>query len=817
MKLKYVFLLICFLSFTSASFSFTGYKPGEQKGMITAVIRDANTNEPIEYANVTIHNVKDSSFVNGTVSDKKGELAFTNLSEGKYYVTVSYIGYEKKTINDINVLPGKKEVSLGVIKLQSEDVKLGTVNVVGEKASEELHLDKKVINVSQNLSATGGTALDVLENQPSIQVDQDGNVTLRGSSNFKVQVNGKPSPLEGSDALRQIPANMIDNIELITNPSAKYDAEGTAGIINIVLKKQTENSTSGVANAGAGSRTKYNGDFTLNYKTPEYSFTGSLDYRKNTGFINQYFDRNIFATPSTPSALLSTDLTGRIERDNYNLKLGLDYNLSDKSTISYSGSYGKFSMLRKFNFNFTDYGDGTPSSEKFIVSEDRNDLDVKYFNSSVFYTQQFEPKVEELSIEATYTTVDQPSLQSTKDFGTDASFQMRADNPVTTELNNGTSRDDGRFKANYFHTFGDKAKFEAGLQANLAYRNIDIASRDYDWNADQWIINPLASYKFDFRNNVYAAYVMYTNNLSGFDYQIGLRTEETDRLLKQKTLETNYKYDKLHLFPSLNVSTKISDDQQIQFSYSRRINRPNEFLLNPFPNISDAYVYSIGNPDLLPELTHSIELNYQRFVKGFFFSVQSYYRNTNNDITQTQTLESDGKIRLSFDNIAKSEVYGAEISSGITITQWLKVDPSVNLYNSKISGLFLNEERARNLFAWSSRLNTTVTLTPVTRFQVMLNYIGKQQNLQADIDPIVFFTMSLKHDFFDRKLSVSLIAQNLFNAGRFGLTSIGNFDLIGKIRPEAPVFRLNFSFNFNNFKNTSKTNDRVDINVNEGL
>jgi outer membrane receptor protein involved in Fe transport len=310
---------------------------------------------------------------------------------------------------------------------------------------------------------------------------------------------------------------------------------------------------------------------------------------------------------------------------------------------------------------------------------------------------------------------------------------------------------------------------------------------------------------------------MYTNQLLGFDYQLGLRAEQTDRLLNQKTLGSDYKYNKVHLFPSLNASTKISDAQQIQLSYSRRINRPNEFLLNPFPNVNDAYIYSIGNPELLPELTHSVELNYQWVTTPVFFSVQTYYRNSDNTYSQTQTLESDGRVKLSFGNIAKSEVYGAEISSSISAAQWLKVDPSVNLYNSKVSGIYANEQRERKIFAWSSRLNTTVSFSPVTKFQVMLNYIGKQQDLQSTIDPIVFLTMTLKHDLFDRKLSVSLTAQNLFNAGRFNLTSVGNnFDLIGKIRPEAPVFRLNLSYNFNNFKNTSK-NERVDINVNEGL
>lgn len=809
--LTYIFL-VC-----STVFSLTSAKPDNQKGTVRAVLRDANSNIPIEYANVTIHNQKDSSFVNGTVSDKKGELVFTNLSVGEYYLKISYIGYEKKYVSNINITASIKNISLGEIFLKAEDVKLDAISVVGEKACEELHLDKKVINVGQNISASGGTALDVLENQPSVKVDQDGNVSLRGNSNFSVQINGRPSPMQGSDALRQIPANMIDNIELITNPSAKYDAEGSAGIINIIMKKQNENSTSGVVNAGVGSRTKYNGDFSVNYKTPEYSLNGSFDYRKNNNTMNQFFDRTIFATQTSPSVLLRTDLNGRFERDSYNIKGGIDYNLGEKSTLSYSAAYGQFSMLRKFNFNYTDFQTGSGGNEKHKLSINKGDNDFKYFNSAIYFTQQFEPKVEELSFEATYTNVDQPSTQQTTNYNTNSRFIPEGSAVSLDDLNNSTKRDDGRIKLNYFHTFGEKSKLEAGFQTNLAYRNYDIESRILDLNTNEWKNNPLASYNFDFRNNIYSVFMMYTNQIFGIDYQLGLRAEQTDRLLKQTTLNSEFKYNQTHLFPSLNASTKISEEQQIQFSYSRRINRPNEFLLNPFPNISDSYIYSIGNPELLPELTHSIELNYQMFTQALFFSVQTYYRNSDNTTAQTQTLESDGKIKLSFGNIARSEVYGAEISSGITLAKWLKIDPSVNLYNSNISGTYVNEHRNKKMFAWSSRLNTTFTLSPITRFQIMLNYIGKQQDLQATIDPIVFLTFSLRHEFFERKLSVSVVAQNLFNAGRFNLTSIGNnFDLVGKITPEAPVFRINFSYNFNNYKNTSKS-ERVDLNVNEGL
>ncbi|MEW6195038.1 MAG: TonB-dependent receptor [Bacteroidota bacterium] len=813
MKFLNLLFLIIFVT-TAFAYSFPNGNDSNKKGIIKAVIIDSKTNTPVEYANVTLHNSNDSSFVTGTVTGNNGELLIGNIPDGSYYVKISYIGYQKLFVPNINVTKEKKEIQLGTLKLAAQDVQLDAVSVVGERAAEELRLDKKVINVAQNLSAAGGTALDVLENQPSIQVDQDGNVSLRGSTNFTILVNGRPSVLQGGDALRQIPASMIDNIEIITNPSAKYDAEGAAGIINIVMKKQTEDSMTGIVNAGLGSRTKYNGDFSVNYKSGDYALTGSADYRRNTFHINNFVDRTAVLPDNT--SFLNTNLAGKMMRDNFNIKAGVDYNVGDNSLISLSGLYGEFILERDFLFKFSDTGSNNETN--YTLSNDGMDINSKFFNAVLYYNSQFTPKVDELSFEATYTNVDLPNVQSTKEYDTDPSFEQLSSEPLWKELKNDSERNEGRIKINYSYTFGPKSKLETGVQTNLFYKNFDIVNQYYDWDTQQWIINPDYTNKFDFRNNVYSAFATYTNELAGFDYQLGLRAEQTDRMLDQKTLSQDFKYNETHLFPSLSVSTKMTEEQQIQFSYSRRINRPNEFSLNPFPVFSTSYVTFIGNPNLLPELTHSLELNYQYFLKGLFFSVQTYYRKTDNSITQTHTLLEDGSIKLSSDNVAKNETFGAEISSSITLIPWLKLDPSVNLFQNNMSGLYEGEQTERELFTWSSRLNATVTLTPSTRFQTMINYIGKQQTLQQVTDPIINLTFSVRQELFNKQLIATVSAQNLFDAGRFNFNSSGsNFNMSGRFRPEAPMFRLTLSYNFNNYKNTSRPTERVDINDGGGM
>lgn len=819
MKKLILFVLIATTSLYSSTFLPNDEKIDAKKGIIKAVIMDGKNNIPIEYANVTVHNAADSSFITGSASGKNGELLIPNIPEGNYYVKVSFIGYDKTIIPNVAITPDKKEISLGVVKIIPTEIAMDAVNVVGEKPTEEYHLDKRVINVSKDNTAAGGTALDVLQNHPSVQVDQNGNVTLRGSSNFTVLVNGRPGVLQGSDALRQIPANTIDNIELITNPSAKYDAEGAAGIVNIVTKVSAYDNMSGIINGGVGSRSKYNGDITINYKSGDWGLTGSGDYRLFNNTNQQAYDRY---TPTTTDMMYQrADINQRFRRENYNAKIGIDYTISPVTGLSFTNSIGRVAFKGNFVLNGTDQPSTSSSSIKYTTNQQLTDVTAKYYQSILFFNHQFNPKIDELTFEAVYTNVSQPNFQVAKEYLTDPKHENWSLNPITIENNNQTKRNDGRFKLNYSYKYNDKSKLETGIQVNLAYRNFDYLFRSFDWNNESWFEDPTYTNTFDFRNNIYAAFATYSNNLEsiGIDYQIGLRAEQTDRLLHQITLDKNYGYNKVHLFPSLNLLKKLDAAQQFQFSYSRRINRPFEGALNPFPNYSDSYALVIGNPELKPELINSFELNYQNTIGTVFLSAQTYYRNTENNIQQVAFIGTDGRLNLSFGNVAKTYSIGSEISAGIPIAQWFRIDPSLNLYKTHLEGSLQNETYEQNGFVWSSRLRSTLYFSPETRFQIALFYIAKQKTLQGEIDPIVNLTLSLRQEFLEKRLVVTATAQNLFNAGKFNLfTKAGNgTDMYFVARPEAPVFNITLSYNFNNFKNTSKVNDRVDINVNTGL
>ncbi|MCX6169964.1 MAG: TonB-dependent receptor [Ignavibacteriales bacterium] len=778
------------------------------QGVISGKVIDASVNSPIEYASIILLSKQNSQMVNGIASDKNGEFLLSGIPNGVYNLSISFIGFKKKEINDVQISDGSQFVNLKEIKLLSDAVTMKESEVIAEKSAVEFKIDKKVVNVSQNLSATGGTAVDVLQNQPSVQIDANGNLSLRGSGNFTVMVDGKPSVLQGTDALRQIPANIIDNIEIITNPSAKYDAEGTAGIINIVTKKTNVTNTSGIANSGAGSRDKYNGDFNLGYRTPDYNLNIGGDARRYNNFQDISVDRTQLSTTG-----INSRANIHNKRDAFNGRFAFDRYFSDKVTLGITGSYGYVDMNMGVNTynNVSDLMEN--SSGSYAHTDDQSKTTAEYFNGSLNFSNIFTPKVNDLYFEATFTKLKLPSNQFTTE------NTILSDG--TTQINlrgreNNTSRIDSRIKLNYKHNLVDKNTFETGLQATLFYKKIDIISKDFNNDSQLWILNNTFSNNFDFRNNIYAAFATYTDKILGLDYQAGMRLEYTDRLLDQLTSNVQFKYQKLHLFPTLNISKKISEDQQMQFSYSRRIQRPYDGQLNPYTYFSDTYTSTGGNPYLVPSFTHSLELNYQKSFTGVYLTVQTYFRKTEDGIEQLQEVDNTGRLNLIPENVLNTTSAGAEITANVTFAPWFKMDPVFNFYHFTLEEKPQLGIQGQNTFSWDARLNTTVMLSAATRIQFFTNYYPKNVTSQGEIKTFMIIGASVRQEFLEKQLIATLSAQNLFGQTKFNIVSNGTgFTSNLFVRPEAPIFNLSLSYNFNNFKRRS--NEQVDVNVNSGF
>lgn len=773
--------------------------------IVTGVVLDSATTSALPFANITLHSKSDSSFITGSSTDIDGEFELNNIIEGDYYLKVSFVGYNTKYISNLKISKGNQKIDLGKIALSKVTYELDAAEIFGEKVSEELHIDKKVINVSQNLNAQGGTALDVLQNQPSVRVDPDGTVYLRGSSNFTVYVNGKPYPLQGSDALKQISANTIENIELITNPSSKYDAEGSAGIININLKAQKDYSLSGIVNLNSGTSDKYNADGTVNYNHNGLSLNSGLDYRNNLFLNNQEIQR--VSNLGSFIQLNQTAVSVRNKREQYSFRSGLDYAFNSQNSLGLSLSLGIVDINGGLNTNVLKEQTGIKA---YSVVKNKMNIPVKYVNTSLNYQYKFEPDVNDIYFEATYNYVDVPNDQITEEYASNESYNSLTDLISKVAYSNGSVRNEGRAKLNYKHKLSEATTIETGVQTNYSFRNLSAVNKIFDKNLNDYVIDNKLTNEFNLKNNVYAGFVSFTSQLADFNYMLGLRGEYMDRLLDQKTLSQSYTFEKMDFFPSVNVSKKI-DDHQLQLSYSRRINRPNENILNPFPFFSDPNISVAGNPKLKPEYTDAVEFNYQKMFGGVFLSAQTYFRKSKDSFTQTFSTDSTGKLSIIFNNYGNSDVYGAEISSSFSIADIFRFDPSVNLYQTHLDGLADGKTIVKDFFNWSARLNATVTITPDTRFMVSGNYM-KFVDAQSESDPFMQISASLRQEFFNKAMSLTLQARNLFKASDMKFTTTGsNFNGKAFIRPEAPVFSLMFSYNFNNFKRTQRPNDSIDI------
>lgn len=781
----------------------------ESKGpFIKGVVVNATDRTPVVYANIVLREASTREFVTSTYSGQTGEFILVGVPKGKYILTISHVGYTKRDVVDLAVEEDTEQLDIGVLGMHEEAVAVDEVTVSAERAPEEFHLDKKVINVGQSLHASGGSVLDVLRDQPSVRVDESDNVTLRGSGNFTVLVNGRPSAFQGSDALRQIPANLVESIELMTNPSAKYEAEGSAGIINIVMKQEKNSSSSGIVNIGAGTRDKYNSDATVHVGLGATKLTAGADYRDVTYYQVQDVDRRTIVPDG--AILNETEFRHRNRRDQYGFRLGLDHAFDDRHAMSLNVNGGHLGTPRSMVF---DVHNVSPTQDVYQRIENNFDLAADYYTVTGFYNHGIVPKTRELSAEAVYTRVRLPYEQHAREFLTNASFGNPAPEPGMSNQDSDAGRHEARLRINYVDRRPDGGSIEAGIQSDYSIRTFDVTYSDYDWTTAQWTRDAARSNAYDLTNGIHAAFATYSDVLAEFQYQLGLRTEYMDRLLEQRTMGEEYSYSALDWFPSLSIARKFVD-HQLQFSFSRRINRPHESLLNPFPFYSDRYLVSEGNPRILPEYTNAIELNYQKQFPVVYVSVQTYGRFSTNSLWQAMSADSTGRMHSRFGNFAETANMGAEISASLKPFEWLRLDPNVNLFQYSIEGEAIDERLDQSAFTWTARLSAICTFGPSTRVQVTGMYLSRQIGPQSETDPLFYLSLSARQEFFDRRISLTLQAQNLLRTAYYDIVSTGpTFSNAFVIKPEVPIVNLALSYNFNNYQPVRRPTDGVDVNV----
>ncbi|HEY4785469.1 MAG TPA: TonB-dependent receptor, partial [Bacteroidales bacterium] len=597
-----------------------GGMPAE--GKIYGKIVDRNNQFPVEYVSVGLYRMRDSSLITGMVSDTAGNFSFANVPYGKFYAEFKFLGYKKSRVNGILLTPNQKTADLGTVKLEGSSAVLNEVEVTGNRPPIEYKLDKKVVNVGQQITAAGGTAADVLENTPSIQTDVEGNVTLRGSSSFTVLIDGKPSVLQGSDALQQIPASIIQQIEIITNPSAKYDPDGSAGIINVVMKKQKISGISGVANVSAGTGDKYNASFLVNIKRSKLNYFMGANYMDMNFHMKGFSDQQTTRLDTTTFQESNSD--GRMHREGKGVKGGLDYSITNNHSISFSLNYDEHDFGRLMNSKYHEYDKPGTRDTNYLYSTNSVSPH-KHFSGNVDYLWKINDNGHQLAASVFYSHG--PSDNTTDIFKryTDSGWNLTGNDSLqrTTES---AMENDFRAKIDYTRPFSAKGKFEAGYEGRYEssdgdYHYYNLIGENLEQVED---LNQLNKDKYS--DHIEAVYATLSNATKLFEYQLGLRGEYTDRNIVKPLTGEEYPVNKFDFFPSIHLSRQLPWDMQIMASYSRRINRPEDHDLDPFVRHTGNNNIQQGNPGLKPEYADSYELNFQKRMGEGFISLEGYYR-----------------------------------------------------------------------------------------------------------------------------------------------------------------------------------------------
>jgi len=786
------------------------------KIIIKGIIVDATTRQAMEYANVSVYNAKDSTLVTGGITNNKGEFSVGPFNPGIYYLDANFIGFNKTRIKNIKIDAGKSEIDVGTIDLKPSNQEIGTVDVVAEKSRVEYKVDKKVINVGQDINAAGGTAADVLENTPSVEVDIEGNVTLRGSSNFTVLIDGKPSVLSGSDALQQIPASAIENIEIITNPSVKYDPDGMAGIVNLVMKKNILSGFNGMVSASLGSKDKKGLNLVVNQKTK----------KRNISFGVNWDDRHFSGKSSTTRQTVQNDTVTYLDKNGhrgfshggYKFTGGTDFYLSDFTTLGFLANYG--------HYNFESGGTGdihkytSPAAvNQYSIEKDPFKRNGNYVSGSMNFQHKFnEEGTDKLDVTFYYSHRKGDNLDIEDELLSDASFNLTDIYISRIRTNEDQLSNHYRFKADYTRPVGKFGKFESGIQSRIDRQTESYLFERYDTAVQKWFDNDQYSSSMDFKREIHSAYAIISNKLGRVEYMFGARGEYTNREIDHAKIDTPYTLKRFDFFPSAHFAYTLFDESQLMASYSRRINRPTGRDLDPFGNYIDQYTIRVGNPDLKPEYTNSYELSYMKHFGKSFVSLESFYRVTDNSISRLSELGDDDILYERTVNLNNDYSMGGELMGNISFAEWLLVNSSVSVYKYKIEDDSDGGYIERESMNVDGRFNSTFKFSQNSRMELEGTYRGPSVSVQGKNKGMFYSNISYRQDLMKKKLTATFSMQDILGtAKREGTSSGTNFTSTHSFKREPRVLMLTLSYKLNNYKiDNSPSSESNEMNLNEG-
>ena len=796
-KIKSLILITLLTIGIFANASETDKSIESNKGGISGTVIDNTDGRPVEYATVALYKKADKQLVTGGISDSEGFFKIKDTPPGNYYLTITFMGYNTITIPDIKIGKNIHKIDLGTINIKPNTKDIEAVNVVADQASVQYKIDKKVINVSQQLTAKSGTAVDILENVPSVKVDIEGNVSLRGSGSFTVLIDGRPTVLDPSDALSQIPSGAIDNIEIITNPSAKYEPDGSAGIINIVTKKNKLNGMSGIVNANVGRFDNYGGDFTIDSRSEKVHFYLGGDYNHRTRPGELEYNRDVFYDDGNDYHVVSNG-EFNFNSQKYSIRGGIDYSISKKDILGLNIRVGNRNRIRLTEKNYEEYFD-LGSIKNFYITEDNSYRGGGFYEISMNYKHTFNKDKNhfietQVITDKRYTGEESENIQRFTDQRIASARKSTEDGP-----SNGL-----RLKLDYSQPFSWGGKLEAGWQSQLTLNDDYNKVYEFDTITSEYVYQDLYSNHTKYNRTTHAIYSTFGGEYGDFGYQAGLRMEYTYRLLE--TVENNEQFliDRPDFFPTMHISYKLPNEQQTMASYTRRIVRPRGYHLEPFITYRDAYNVYQGNPELLPEYVNSFDLSYQKkFKKKNFYSIEGYYRITENKFERVMsTYENDSTMFLhTYVNAGTDYALGVELMLNFNYKKWYTTNIMADFYDYRLKGTISDIAFEQHDFSWNARFNNTFKAGSNSRFQLDFMYQSPSVRAQGTTGGFFSASAAYKQDFFKRKMSATLQVRDIFGTWKHEFISKGqDFYQYTYYKAKTPIIMLTISYKLNNYR-----------------
>ncbi len=768
------------------------------QGSVSGTIIEKLSGNPLEFAHVILKKSNDSTIVQGTVTDNKGKFVLEKVPVGEYKISYSFIGFGKVETPVFVIDSKQPKIILGKLYISETSKTLGEVEVTGHKSTFVNSIDRKTLNVGEDLMSKTGSVSELLQNVPSVQVDIDGNVSLQGSDNVMVLINGKPSALMGSNraaVLQQMPANSIDKIEIITNPSAKFKPDGTSGIINIVLKKNKSLGLNGTVAVNAGNSNRYNGNIIANYNPGKINIFGSYSLRQDDRL--RYTDDSRTHYNATKDTITYSNLNAsdRSRPISNIMQAGVDYKITSHDKVGISGSYNHRGFTRE------ETAVNTIWNTDFIIIKDydRKRTDPEYEKDMEFSANlqhSFAKEGHELNVD--YTT---SASREQEDNHYSNVYRVPVTSPTYDNTLIKQGNDESQFSVAYSNPLSENIKLESGYVLESRKSDMDFFGESLNPLNNVWEKDFEKSNRFIYTENIHVLYTTYEQGLGKFGFLAGLRAEQAYVNSNQLTTDTVIKNQYFRLYPTLHLSYKITDVHELQLNYSHRVRRPEGDDMNPFPEYQDPYNLRIGNPRLKPADIHSIEMGYQFKRKSTTFLSTLYYRYTYNALTDISKYINDTVKLNTKENLSKSSSAGLELILSMSIGNFANFNLSTNTFYNTIDASSLGYSKNKSVVAWSASLSSGFNLTKSTVLQLTSNYAAERLTPQGKQLPSFVMNLGFKQEFLKKKAAFIVTVSDVFNSLRNN-TIFDTPELYEKImrKRSARMIYAGFSYTFGNQK-----------------